>query len=86
MIVVTATKWDDPDGVSVREIGRLVLRPIGKEGDLGDYMFTLDEGPHPIVPRPLKARGKIEAHPRRQTVWDLINRAVVAALRQKNTQ
>jgi hypothetical protein len=85
VIVVKVEAWDDPDGASVREIGRLVMKATGAEGETGDYLFTIDEGERPLV-RPLRHRGVISRYERRQSVWALVNRILTKSLMEKTMQ
>jgi hypothetical protein len=39
-IVVRVEAWDDPGGVTVREIGRLTLSQASQEGEVADFPST----------------------------------------------
>jgi hypothetical protein len=83
---VTITKITGPDR---QEIARLTLHGTAhgwEDGVSGDFNYIFAENTHPVVTRPLLARGTVWKYPLRQSVWRLVQAAVDQAVRSKLTQ
>jgi hypothetical protein len=66
-----------------RELARAELGNISNLAAVSDYVIRAGEGANPLTCTPAWQRtGKIESHPRNQSVWKLVERAAAWCFNQ----
>lgn len=88
MIIVTVEIWPQGDEAARRTIATARIANVSggsaivtEQGSVVcDYAFAFEEATSGLVPYPLETKGLVYHHPRRQSVWRLIWRALDEAL------
>ena len=77
MLRVTIELVPGGDERSRRSVGSMTIGNISGLADIGDYVVSVTEGHNPLTgAAPLDRRFVVRGHPRPQSVWMLVKRAI----------
>jgi len=75
MLVVTVEIWPGGDEYTKRTISTMHIANVTDLRDVSDYKYVIKEDKG-FVESPVNGSGTIKGHYRKQTVWELIRKAI----------